>query len=256
MKENAPAEANMTMPIKFIEEYLTKRCIKLVAGLVLISALWAASSLSPEIITPDRAICRVKTSKRIVALTYDDGPHPIYTPQILRILDEHNIKATFFMIGNRMEQYPGIVKAAIKSGHVIANHTYTHPRFFYCDSYEAMSSEIDKCEETLKKLGATRNYLFRPPRGLMNASAFAIVKKKGYTTVLWSVCGDHHDAPTPKLMADRVLKAVSPGCIILLHDGSFDSRWKDVAATKLIIDALQKKHYHFVTLLQLLATQQ
>lgn len=213
------------------------------------------SPLSTEVIPPNKPIRKVNTTEKVVALTFDDGPYPFYTSQILDILNKHKIKATFFMIGNRIEKHPEIVKAADKDGHVIANHTYSHPRMFYQTNAKAMGLEISRFDEVISKLGISRSHLFRPPRGFVGLQGLAVAKEKGDEIILWTVCADHHDAPTPKLMAQRVIKAASPGCIILLHDGSFSSRWKDVAATKLIIDALLKKGYKFVTIPQLLAMQ-
>ncbi len=98
-----------------------------------------------------------------------------------------------------------------------------------------------------------RAHLFRPPRGMFDGSVISIAGEEGYKTILWSICADHHDAPTPEMMAQRVLKHVGPGSIILAHDGSFNSRWKDVVATGLIIEGLKKRGYKFATVPELLS---
>jgi peptidoglycan/xylan/chitin deacetylase (PgdA/CDA1 family) len=188
----------------------------------------------------------------VVALTYDDGPHPIYTPQLLDILDRYNVKATFFMVGKSMEEYPDIVRDAVKRGHVIGNHTFTHPHNIELDTQAQMIRELDSCEQVIERLTGGRAHLFRPPRGLVDGSVFTIANEEGYKTILWTVCADHHDAPTPELMAQRVLRHARPGAIILAHDGSFPTRWKDVAATPLLIEGLRKRGYRFVTVPQLL----
>lgn len=191
------------------------------------------------------------TRDKIIALTFDDGPHPIYTPQILDILDQYQVKATFFMIGSRMEEYPEIVKEVSARGHFIANHTYTHPSNLRAESLENLKREIDQCQQSIERLSGQTNYLFRPPRGILNPKIIKMLHEQGYTVVLWSISADHHDAPTPEMMAARVIKHAHPGEIVLIHDGRTDLRWKDVAATRLIIENLSRQGYQFVTLEEL-----
>lgn len=221
-------------------------------GLVAAVVFLAVTRPAPETKWRDRIVCSVPTKQKVVALTYDDGPHPVFTPKILDILDKYHVKATFFMIGKNMDEHPEIVREVIRRGHVIGNHTYTHPRNLDLDTQAQMIRELDQCEQVIERLTGQRAHLFRPPRGLIDGAAFAIADEEGYRTILWSVCADHHDAPTPELMAERVIKRNRPGGIILAHDGSFPTRWKDVAATPLIIEALQKQGYRFVTIPELL----
>ncbi len=200
----------------------------------------------------DSVVHRVPTDQKVVALTYDDGPHPIYTPQLVKILDKYKVKATFFMIGREMDKYPNIVKDVASRGHVIANHTYTHPSNIEADTAAQIIRELEMCEQVIERLTGKRAHLFRPPKGLIDGTVFTIAQEEGYRTILWTVSADHHDAPTPELMAQRVIKHIRPGAIILAHDGTFYSRWRDVAATPLIIEALRKKGYRFVTVPELL----
>lgn len=189
--------------------------------------------------------------EKIVALTFDDGPHPIYTPQILDILDQYQAKATFFMIGNRMEQYPDIVREVSARGHLIANHTYTHPYNLRTLSPEKLKWEVDQCQQNMQTIAGQNTYLFRPPRGILNQEIIKIVQDKGYTIVLWGICTFNRKAPTPEMMANRVIKQAHPGQIVLLHDGRTDFRWKDVVATRLIVASLSRQGYRFVTLEEL-----
>lgn len=200
----------------------------------------------------DRVVGYVPAREKVVALTIDDGPHPIFTPKLLDIFDRYGVKATFFMIGKRMDAYPDIVADVVRRGHAIGNHTYTHPRNIELDSQAQIIRELDACEQTIERLTGHRAHLFRPPRGLIDGSVFAIASEEGYTTVLWSICADHRDAPTPELMARRVLDNIKPGGIILLHDGETGIRWKDVSAAPLIIEGLRKRGYRFVTVPELL----
>jgi peptidoglycan/xylan/chitin deacetylase (PgdA/CDA1 family) len=201
-------------------------------------------------------VYRVATREKVVALTYDDGPHPRFTPQLLDVLDKHGVKATFFMIGRKMEKYPNIVRDVAKRGHVVANHTYTHPKNIDFDTEAQVKSELERCEDVIERLVGEKAHLFRPPKGLFDGMVLNIANEQGYKTVLWTVCADHHDAPTPRLMAKRVLQHIRPGSIVLAHDGYFGTRWKDVAATALIIEGLRKQGYRFVTVPEMLKLQE
>lgn len=197
-------------------------------------------------------IYRVPTHEKLAALTFDDGPYPDYTPRILDILKKLDVKVTFFMVGQRMEKNPDIVRRVVAEGHAIGNHTYTHPRDMEKLSSSQVIRELEKCEELIEQYTWHRTHMFRPPRGLVDSSVARLAEEAGYLTVLWTVSADHHDAPTPKKMAGRVNDLMLPGGIILAHDGSFKSRWKDVAATPLIIDELSKEGYRFVTVPEML----
>lgn len=193
----------------------------------------------------------IQTDKKVVALTFDDGPHPIYTGQLLDILNKHNVKATFFMIGASVKKYPFIVKDIIAKGHAIGNHTYTHPNMATCSRTEIIR-ELNECQLIIRQVIGRPVFIFRPPRGLFNKDVIRIAQKSGYQTILWSICGNNRNAKNPESMARRVIKNIHPGDIILLHDGTFDSRWKDIDATRLIIESLLKKGFRFVTIPQLL----
>jgi len=171
---------------------------------------------------------------------------------LLDTLDKYKVKATFFMVGQQMEKYPEIAKDVVRRGHAIGNHTYTHPHNIELDTETQIINELEHCEQVIEKVTGKRSHLFRPPRGLVDSTVFMIAEEEGYPTILWTVCADNTYAPTPADMAKRVLKHMRPGGIILAHDGSFDSRWKDVAATPLIIEELKKRGYRFVTIPELL----
>lgn len=221
--------------------------LALVAGIVFLAANRPSTAM-----WRDRVIYRVPTTKKVMALTFDDGPHPVFTPRLLDILDKYHVKATFFMIGKSMETYPEIVSDVVRRGHVIGNHTYSHPRNIDLDTQAQVIRELDQADQVIERLTGSRAHLFRPPRGMLDGSVFTVSDEEGYSTILWSVCADHHSALTPPLMARRVIKHARPGGIILAHDGSVGTRWKDIAATPLIIEALQKRGYRFVTIPELL----
>ena len=216
--------------------------------IVLVVILYAKSGKR----TNESVIHIVDTKKKIVALTFDDGPHPVFTPAIIKILEKYRVKATFFMVGKQMEKYPGIVKEALGAGCEIGNHTYSHPRDIEADTDAQIIRELDKCEQIIEKMTGKRAHLFRPPRGMIDGSVLTIANEEGYKTILWTVCADHHDAPKPEDMARRVMRRARPGAIILVHDGMTGMRWRDVPATEEIIRQLQAKGYSFVTISDLL----
>lgn len=219
--------------------------------LFLMSAFYPASVMSYP-----GAIYNCPTKQKVVALTFDDGPMPVYTIQILDILDKYHAKATFFMIGERMKEYPGLVREVAARGHVIENHTFTHPGDLRKVDNKRVEWELRASSNLCEHLTGQRPYLFRPPRGILNNILIRTIRGSGYDIIIWSICADNHAAPTAAMMAQRVVKQIQPGQIILLHDGRIPGRKLDVEATRLILDDLSKKGYKFVTVPELLALQQ
>jgi peptidoglycan/xylan/chitin deacetylase (PgdA/CDA1 family) len=190
---------------------------------------------------------------KVVALTFDDGPHPAFTPQILDILKRYGVRATFFLIGARAERYPDLARRIVAEGHEIGDHTYSHPADLPRKDWDAICREIVKGADAIERVTGVRPKLFRPPRGYLNYRVHTAAQLCGFTVVLWTVSADHHDAPTPEAMAQRVFKLVHPGAIVLMHDGRIPTRWKDVKALPLILDGLRRQGYRFVTVSELLS---
>lgn len=224
----------------------------LVLLIVLIITLVGLAYSMGSIRVKEKFVSSIDTTDKIVCITFDDGPHPIYTRQILDILDNYHIQATFFMIGQRMEKYPEVVEEVLQRGHLIANHTYTHPLNLSSLPAETVKQEIEAWEAVMRTYYRYTPPLFRPPRGRIGGSVLTISTQKNYQTILWTVCADNRQARTPEQMAARVKQGIKPGGIILLHDGMSSIRWKDVEATRLIIPMLIEEGYHFVNLPDLL----
>lgn len=196
-----------------------------------------------------RVVHYVITQQPVIALTFDDGPHPVFTPKALDILKHYRVSATFFMVGMEMEKHPDLVNRVLREGHVIANHTYSHRRLYKLTSGE-LSQEVSKTERLITQFTRQSSRLLRPPWGMYSQQVCRFVRQKGYHIVLWTVCAEHHDAPTPEAMAQRVLKKVRPGGVILAHDGSAGEkidRSRTMQSLPFIIEGLQKKGYRFVT---------
>jgi peptidoglycan-N-acetylglucosamine deacetylase len=208
------------------------------------------------------AIWRVKLApqEKLVALTFDDGPSPLYTPQVLRILKERAIPATFFLVGRKVQQDPDLVREEVSLGHVIGNHTWDH-HDVAIGNKQKIAQEIQRCEdELIQVVGSPSRYqplnLFRPPHGYWDEETYDVAKSEGYHMILWTVTLEHAAAKTPQAMAQRVLDKVRPGMIILAHDGEpayLGTEERTMEALPLLLDGLKKQGYRFVTVPELLA---
>ena len=189
-------------------------------------------------------------SKKRIALTFDDGPHPKYTTEILDILDQYDVKATFFVIGTNAEGYPDIIKREIESGHEIGNHTYTHSRLPSI-SNEMLTNELSSCEKALETIGYTP-YLFRPPEGRYDEEDLETITRFGYSVVLWSVDTEDWSGVSTDHIVNAVRNQIKDGGIILCHD-FLTSKCHTPEALRIIIPELLAQGYEFVTVSELLA---
>lgn len=168
---------------------------------------------------PYRAtLARGPYSRREVALTFDDGPHPSYTPQLLALLRRYHAHATFFVVGQQARQYPNLVQQEIADGHSVGNHTYHHVNLIEAAQPER-SAEIVACGDVLQSITGKRPHLFRPPGGRYNRQVLTLTHALGYTNVLWTDNSHDYLNPSPIELKDRVFSGVGNGEIILLHDG-------------------------------------
>lgn len=188
-----------------------------------------------------------------VALTFDDGPHPEYTVEILDILAEYGVKATFFVIGKNAETYPGIVERIIAEGHEVGNHTWSHSAVAELTDGE-LADEITRTENYLRNSFGYVPVLFRPPGGGRYARAAEVAEKLGYDYVLWSWRTDSRDwsCPGSEVISNTVISNTSGGDIVLLHDYASPVSQTPEALRK-IIPALLEKGYGFVTVSELLS---
>ena len=189
---------------------------------------------------------KLKPGVKAVALTFDDGPWPRYTHQILKVLKQHQVKATFFMVGKELSRRPEIARDVVAQGHVIGNHSWDHssrPR--------AAVSQVKHTDSEIHKQLIIYSHLFRPPYGILKNGMAAQAKKEKHTVVLWSVDSEDWRRPSAAHIAQTVMREVYPGGIILMHDGG-GNRAHTVAALSMIIPQLKKQGYKFVTVPELL----
>ena len=190
----------------------------------------------------------VPEDKKVVALTFDDGPWEKTTNDTLYILDKYGIKATFFVVGQYIQAYPEIMKKVVSHGHAIGNHTWTHR--YHGFSEAAAAKEFGNTAAIIEKVTGAKTSLFRPPGGVLTNGLVAYAHKNGYVNVMWSADSLDYRSSTPGIIKN-VLSQVKPGGVILLHDGGGD-RQKTVNALPEIIDSLIEQGYSFVTLPELL----
>ncbi|MEZ2233894.1 polysaccharide deacetylase family protein [Microcoleus sp.] len=191
---------------------------------------------------------KLDSRQKAIALTFDDGPWPTTTVQILDILKQNNIKGTFFWVGRYLQVYPELGKKVAQAGHAIGNHTWNHQYIKYNE--EGAAREIDRTTSLIEELTGIRTYMFRPPGGILNNGLAAYAQKKNYTVVMWSADSLDWRTATQSLM-ENVMRQANSGGIVLMHDGG-GNRSRTVEALPNIIAKLKKEGYTFVTVPELL----
>jgi peptidoglycan/xylan/chitin deacetylase (PgdA/CDA1 family) len=184
----------------------------------------------------------------LVALTFDDGPHPELTPQLLDILQSKQAVATFYVIGRAVKEHPEIINRAFLEGHEIGNHTWSHPDMRKL-SAEALAGEINKTTEAISRVTGEHPYGIRPPYGAYNRKVLSAISPRLWPVVMWTVDPLDWKKPGSKEVARRVLEKVSPGAIILLHDIHLGT----IQAVPSIIEGLLQRGYRLVTVSEILA---
>ncbi|WP_276134235.1 polysaccharide deacetylase family protein [Polluticoccus soli] len=231
---------------------LIKYFILVLAGIV-ISLYFVSRSRTFQFF--GNIISSVQTDKKIVALTFDDGPTK-YTAEVLGILSQYNIKATFFLTGSEMTQHPELVKQITMAGHSIGNHSYSHQRMLLKSS-SFLEEEVRSTDSIIHALGYTRPIYFRPPYCKKLFYLPYYLSKTGRTTVTWNIEPDSKPdiANNPRLIEEYVMTRIKPGAIILLH-AMYENRTSAREALPGIIRGLKHRGYSFVTIDELLVNKQ
>jgi len=201
---------------------------------------------------PDAAIWRVSTAAPDVAITFDDGPDPIFTPSMLAELRRHHAVGTFFVLGIQAERYPAVLRAEAAEGSAVCNHGYAH-KLLRGKADAVVAGEVAHAQTILDRAGVPRCDLFRFPYFASDAAARSTVTRLGYRIVGANVDTKDWRRPSPASMAAQVLGRIQRGDIILLHDGG-GPRLRSVQALGLILDGLRQRGLGAVTVGQLLAT--
>jgi len=165
-------------------------------------------------------VTHVETKQPVAAITFDDGPHLVYTPRVLSILEKHGVSATFFMVGEAANRYPEIVKMVARSGHVIGNHAWDHTNLKRIRSRLHRLKQLWSCARTTAPY-CTR--LFRPPYGAHNRKVQLDALILGYKVILWNVSVQDWIPQGSEEIARKMIERVTPGSIVLLHDAIYRS---------------------------------
>lgn len=200
--------------------------------------------------TPAHILWKGNPARSEVALTFDDGPQPVFTPRILAILRRANVKATFFDVGERVKWYPQLAAQEVQDGHEVENHTWSHPALPSLDA-ASIYDQLAQGDQQIQRTTDTVPMFFRPPYGEMNATVADQAQQLGLSAVMWSIDPKDWARPGADAIAERVLRATTNGSIILLHDGGGD-RAQTVDALSAIISTLQQRGLQFVTIQQML----
>jgi len=213
-------------------------------------------SMSPTGQWYGRTFIGVAAGSKQLALTYDDGPNDPHTLRLLEVLAKHNVHATFFLIGRYVQQRPDIVREIVKAGHVIGNHTFTHPLLTLKGKSE-IRRELADCRSALEDAVGQHSNLFRPPFGGRRPAVLRIARELGLEPVMWNVTGYDWNAPPAAVIEQKVAKQMRGGDVILLHDGGHKNMGADrsqtVVATGHLIARCKLEGYEFVTIPQMMS---
>lgn len=194
----------------------------------------------------------VRTSRPVLALTFDDGPSPELTPRLLDILRREGVRATFFVIGQNVDAYPDIARRIVAEGHEIANHSYTHAAFTSVGAAR-MREEIEKTNASIMRATGRAPTALRPPYGAVNERVRqSILNDYHLDVVLWSVDPLDWKRPGANVVADRLVQGAHPGAILLSHDIHPGT----IEAVPDVIERLKAKGYGFATVSQLFALRE
>ena len=207
---------------------------------IIIFFIYASANINSGIYL--KAICKLKTNEKTVALTFDDGPDSKITPQVLNVLAQYNIKALFFCIGNKIKGNEELIKRIVEEGHILGNHSYNHKPTFPLFSASKMKTDIEQCNMEIIRITREKTNLFRPPFGVTNPTIAKIVRELKYKTIGWNIRSFDTIRKQPHKVAARVNRKLKPGSIILLHDNTENI----TQILEEIINFAQKTGYKFI----------
>ena len=220
-----------------------------------VAAAAAATALGYQSMAPTgqwygRTFAGLPRRSKQIALTYDDGPNDPHTLRLLEVLARHDVRATFFMIGRYVRARPDIARAVAQAGHVIGNHTFTHPLLIF-ESATHTRQQLMECRSALTDVIGDHSNLFRPPFGGRRPATLRIARELGLVSVMWNVTGYDWNSPPAAEIERKIARRIHGGDVILLHDGGHKDlgadRSQTVIATENLIQRYRHQGYEFVT---------
>jgi len=205
-----------------------------------------------------RTFLGLQPGSRQLALTYDDGPNDPYTERLLEVLERHQVKATFFLIGRFVKQRPDLARAVVGAGHVIGNHTWDHPNLIFCSVAE-LRRQLQQTQQAIFDATGVEAKLFRPPFGGRRPDTLSVARSLGLQPVMWNVTCRDWKAKSAEEIVGHAERQMCGGDVILLHDGEFHrigvDRSRSVEASDRILSRYKGKGYEFVTIPQMMEEQ-
>ncbi len=221
---------------------------------LLLIVIVLAGAAPPLLAAPPATVWCGDTSRHAVAITFDDGPSPLYTPEILALLKQYQARATFFVIGSKVEKSPWLIQAMLRGGHEVGNHSFSHPRLTTTDQ-PSREWELEATSLDLDLAGCPRNRLIRPPYSAFDDRLISYVAHTDRQLVLWSLDSGDWKGRQPGTIVKNVLTRVKNGSIIIFHDSDEKSqadRRATVEALRAILPALRAAGYQLVTVSDLI----
>jgi peptidoglycan/xylan/chitin deacetylase (PgdA/CDA1 family) len=217
------------------------------------AALWVGYAWGAHLLTP-AATWRGPALGRRIALTFDDGPDPVWTPRIAEALAVRGVRSTFFLVGQRADAHPDAVRVLAECGHEIASHGWSHRSLWLCGPHKT-ADEVLRAQDRLATLSGTPPRFFRPPWGMVNAALFGVLRRANLSCVFWSVQPEGLRPQTAAAQAAYVVARAHAGAIVDLHDAEGLARAPERLATALpaMIDGLRHRGYTLTTVSDLLA---
>ena len=220
-----------------------------IAGFLLIITLglWALSN-SRSFQIAGELITDFHLTDSLIALTFDDGPSPKYTDEILSVLNYHNVKATFFVTGREVEEFPNEARKIVEAGHQLGNHSYSHKKMIF-RSGSFIESELNRTDQAIMDTGYKGKVYFRPPYCKKLILLPVILKERNQVSITWDIEPESHAevSSSAKNIASHISERVHPGSIILLHV-MYDQREESRKSLPILIEELRNQGYRFVTI--------
>lgn len=208
------------------------------------------TTVSEQPTSAPRTISSWPTGRKLVALTYDDGPNPKITPRLLELLHQKNAKGTFYLLGEQLREFPKTAAQIVASGDEVGNHTYDH-KMLTGLSADGIRSELERTQDLLTSVAGHQVATMRPPGGAYNTRVREVADSMGYKVILWDVDTNDWRRPSTNSIIDNVLRNAHDGSIILMHD-RYEST---LTVTAAVIDGLRQRGFEFVTVSELVANE-
>lgn len=178
--------------------------------------LWGSFNINSQFFT--NVMNKIESESRYCVLTFDDGPHPLVTPMVIELLATHNVKATFFCIGKNIEKYPHLVERMVQEGHSIGLHSFSHSYLYDFLPAKSVKKDLVKNSLLIESIAGYKPNIFRPPYGVTNPAIARVVNHQKYTVIGWSIRSLDTLVNNTTRVLKRIMKNLTPGAIILLHD--------------------------------------